>query len=79
MSHRTRFYVLSFCLSLLFATAVWNQSLSYSVPQESTKVIHWPEGKRVAVSLSFDDGRASQVDIGFGRNKPHRRQGYLLR
>jgi peptidoglycan/xylan/chitin deacetylase (PgdA/CDA1 family) len=49
---------------LLFATAVWNQSLSYPVPQESTKVIHWPEGKRVAVSLSFDDGRASQVDIG---------------
>jgi peptidoglycan/xylan/chitin deacetylase (PgdA/CDA1 family) len=38
--------------------------LSYPAPQESSKVIHWPEGKRVAVSLSFDDGRASQVDIG---------------
>lgn len=25
---------------------------------------HWPEGKRVAVSLSFDDGRNSQVDVG---------------
>src|SRR5262245_54167972 len=24
----------------------------------------WPEGKRVAVSLSFDDARASQVDVG---------------
>ena len=24
----------------------------------------WPEGKRVAVSLSFDDARASQVDAG---------------
>jgi peptidoglycan/xylan/chitin deacetylase (PgdA/CDA1 family) len=25
---------------------------------------HWPQSKRVAVSLSFDDGRASQVDVG---------------
>lgn len=25
---------------------------------------HWPEGKRVAVSLSFDDARASQMDVG---------------
>jgi peptidoglycan/xylan/chitin deacetylase (PgdA/CDA1 family) len=24
----------------------------------------WPEGKRVAVSFSFDDARASQVDVG---------------
>jgi peptidoglycan/xylan/chitin deacetylase (PgdA/CDA1 family) len=64
MSRNAWYFVLSWCLSLLFATAVWNQSLSYPVPQESTKVIHWPEGKRVAVSLSFDDGRASQVDIG---------------
>ncbi len=25
---------------------------------------HWPEGKRVAISLSFDDARASQIDVG---------------
>jgi peptidoglycan/xylan/chitin deacetylase (PgdA/CDA1 family) len=25
---------------------------------------HWPAGKRVAVSLSFDDARASQIDVG---------------
>jgi peptidoglycan/xylan/chitin deacetylase (PgdA/CDA1 family) len=49
---------------LVFATAVWNQSLSYPVPQESTKAFHWPEGKRVAVSLSFDDARTSQADKG---------------
>jgi peptidoglycan-N-acetylglucosamine deacetylase len=24
----------------------------------------WPQGKRAALSLSFDDGRASQVDVG---------------
>ena len=64
MSRIAGFIVLSMCLWLFLETGVRNQSLSYSAPQESTKVIHWPEGKRVAVSLSFDDGRASQIDIG---------------
>ena len=32
--------------------------------QEKAKAFHWPAGKRVAVSLSFDDARASQVDVG---------------
>ena len=32
-------------------------------PKEEKK-FHWPEGKKVAVSLTFDDGRASQVDAG---------------
>ena len=32
--------------------------------QKSDAVFHWPEGKRVAVSLSFDDARASQIDVG---------------
>jgi len=58
------YLALSVCSSLLLATAIGNQSLSSPAPQESTKAFHWPEGKRVAVSLSFDDGRASQVDIG---------------
>ena len=58
------YFVLSMCLSLLWATAVRRQSLSYAAPQQSAKAFHWPEGKRVAVSLSFDDGRASQVDVG---------------
>jgi peptidoglycan-N-acetylglucosamine deacetylase len=31
-------------------------------PNESTFV--WPEGKQIAISLSFDDARASQVDAG---------------
>jgi peptidoglycan/xylan/chitin deacetylase (PgdA/CDA1 family) len=26
----------------------------------------WPAGKRAAISLSFDDGRTSQVDVGLG-------------
>ena len=30
------------------------------------KSFHWPDGKRAAVSLSFDDARLSQVDTGLG-------------
>src|SRR5688572_16691140 len=33
---------------------------------QTTSAIKWPEGKRVAVSLTFDDGRLSQVDKGIG-------------
>ncbi len=33
-------------------------------PAGKTGRFPWPEGKRVALSLSFDDGRVSQVDIG---------------
>ena len=32
--------------------------------QETRPAFHWPAGKRVAVSLSFDDARASQIDVG---------------
>lgn len=32
--------------------------------QERHPTFHWPAGKRLAVSLSFDDARASQLDVG---------------
>jgi peptidoglycan/xylan/chitin deacetylase (PgdA/CDA1 family) len=28
------------------------------------RVFHWPDGKRAAISLAFDDARLSQVDVG---------------
>jgi peptidoglycan/xylan/chitin deacetylase (PgdA/CDA1 family) len=31
---------------------------------QTTQPFSWPEGKRAAVSLSFDDGRLSQIDAG---------------
>lgn len=34
------------------------------IAQERIKPITWPDGKKVAVSLSFDDARPSQVDTG---------------
>jgi len=39
--------------------------LSCSLPKgEETMSFRWPEGKKAAVSLSFDDARLSQVDRG---------------
>jgi hypothetical protein len=32
--------------------------------QNPQAAFHWPDGKRVAVSLSFDDARLSQMDVG---------------
>lgn len=32
--------------------------------QQSEATFVWPEGKQIAISLSFDDARASQVDAG---------------
>jgi peptidoglycan/xylan/chitin deacetylase (PgdA/CDA1 family) len=32
--------------------------------QDAQAGFHWPNGKKVAVSLSFDDGRPSQIDVG---------------
>jgi peptidoglycan/xylan/chitin deacetylase (PgdA/CDA1 family) len=33
---------------------------------ETGPTFHWPEGRQAAVSLSFDDARLSQVDLGLG-------------
>jgi peptidoglycan/xylan/chitin deacetylase (PgdA/CDA1 family) len=40
------------------------QSTGELPAQNTSPAFHWPAGKRVAVSLSFDDARASQVDVG---------------
>src|SRR5260221_9413972 len=34
------------------------------IAQNARPAFHWPEGKKVAVSLSFDDARPSQMDVG---------------
>jgi beta-glucosidase len=40
-------------------------SAQYETAQPRTRSeFHWPDGKRAAISLSFDDARPSQVDIG---------------
>jgi len=42
-----------------------------SLPLHAQSTFAWPEGKRVAVSLSFDDARASQVLTGLDLFQRH--------
>lgn len=49
---------------LVIVSAVCTAGTADRLSQQTGKSFHWPEGKRAAVSLSFDDGRASQVDVG---------------
>jgi peptidoglycan-N-acetylglucosamine deacetylase len=47
---------------IMLSVMIMLHNISYG--QQSDRPIVWPEGKKVAVSLSFDDGRMSQVDRG---------------
>jgi peptidoglycan/xylan/chitin deacetylase (PgdA/CDA1 family) len=64
MSRSTRYAVIALASATIVLTAAWNPSLSDPTPEESKPAFHWPAGKRVAVSLSFDDARLSQIDRG---------------
>ena len=48
-----------FCCMLFFYS-------SFLQAQEYASPFTWPEGKRAALSLSFDDARLSNVDVGTG-------------
>lgn len=48
-------------LALLVASTML---LGGSGAAQTAQPFSWPEGKRAAVSLSFDDGRLSQIDAG---------------
>ena len=51
-------------LSAPFTVRARGQSTAAPPTQETTHTFQWPKGKRVAVSLSFDDARHTQVDRG---------------
>ncbi|MFB3905282.1 MAG: D-alanyl-D-alanine dipeptidase [Acidobacteriota bacterium] len=54
-------------LTLLILVSAEAQAVQYQAAKDAGQggpVWHWPEGKRGAVSLSFDDARPSQVDSG---------------
>jgi len=53
---RVRVGLLSLALAACFAQIV--------PAQDGKPAFPWPEGKRAAVSLTFDDGRTSQADVG---------------
>ena len=70
MSRRLGCALISVVLLLPFAMIAHQQSVTAPPPQATGKAFHWPKGKRVAVSLSFDDARASQVDRGLDLLNP---------
>ena len=49
---------------IFFSCILFCNLLMSQQPTERVKPITWPDGKQVAVSLSFDDARLSQVDTG---------------
>ena len=64
MPRSTKHALIALAAATVVLTAAWNPSLSDPSPQGSVPAFHWPAGKRVAVSLSFDDARLSQIDRG---------------
>jgi peptidoglycan/xylan/chitin deacetylase (PgdA/CDA1 family) len=61
----TRRRTLALLLVLTLAGALAAQTPAPSVtPAKAAPVLAWPAGARMALSLTFDDGRASQVDVG---------------
>jgi peptidoglycan/xylan/chitin deacetylase (PgdA/CDA1 family) len=48
--------------ALLLVSAIAGVSLA--APRQTPPPFPWPNGHRAALSLSFDDGRSSQVDAG---------------
>jgi peptidoglycan-N-acetylglucosamine deacetylase len=55
-------YLIKWCAVLLIALTTWQGSSL--LKGEELKLFHWPNGKKAAVSLSFDDARLSQIDTG---------------
>ena len=63
-------WTLVLAVALLFVAVVRSTSISNALAQESKEAFQWPEGKRVAVSLTFDDARLSQPDRGLAVINP---------
>jgi peptidoglycan/xylan/chitin deacetylase (PgdA/CDA1 family) len=64
MSRRTLYAAMALCCILFFSPRVWGQYTSHSTAEAGKKPFRWPEGKRAALSLTFDDARLSQIDRG---------------
>ncbi len=52
---------------IIFASSAILGAVQYQAPKSassSAPAFHWPTGRRAAISLSFDDARTSQIDVG---------------
>jgi peptidoglycan/xylan/chitin deacetylase (PgdA/CDA1 family) len=59
----TKFFKLTFLFLISFSFAA-GQGYEKDMVNNKTKDFSWPEGKRMAISLTFDDARLSQIDKG---------------
>jgi peptidoglycan/xylan/chitin deacetylase (PgdA/CDA1 family) len=64
MVRARRLLLLTFGFIIVLVVANLAQYEKATSPAGTPQPFPWPEGKRVALSLSFDDGRFSQVDVG---------------
>ena len=50
--------------TLMFSLPVWGQNMPPTRPPTNKEAFPWPNGKRAAISLSFDEALPSQIDVG---------------
>lgn len=62
--HRFGAGILGIVIMLLFANLPLHGQPAYGEAKKVSSGFSWPEGKKMALSLSFDDARTSQVDTG---------------
>ncbi len=63
--------VTSLCQVLLLVSEVRAGQQGPPTRDDSARQFRWPDGKRAAVSLSFDDARPSQIDVGLALLNQH--------
>lgn len=56
--------IISYSRNLFLTILCFFLSAQLLLAQQAETAFAWPEGKQIAISLSFDDARASQVDAG---------------
>jgi peptidoglycan/xylan/chitin deacetylase (PgdA/CDA1 family) len=60
-----QFFVLAWLSAcLFFAATLIGQYKAPPKKQQNAAKFHWPQGKKAALSLTFDDARPSQIDTG---------------
>ena len=51
-------------ICLLFSMTLFAQGYEENIPAHQGTAFKWPDGKKMALSLTFDDARLSQIDKG---------------
>ena len=56
--------IVIFLLTISYTLTGLSQTYSSNDPSKSPQSVFWPSGKKMALSLTFDDARFSQIDTG---------------